>query len=143
MVKERKNERVYIRMDETLRDEIDRKSENFPSISEYIRTLVNEDNEDLRRPKLETMREILDFKKSLEGNIGHIGSNINQMARQLNTCVMEGTGIEPSMRIDFDSKLSQILEVLKQIAKTFDVKINKAFNGKRDNSSINIKKEEI
>ena len=91
---ENKTKRIYIRLTPTRHQEIVRRAQGFQGITHYINSAIDEFSDDTYKIKRDTRRQLIEFYKTANMQLGHIGGNLNQALHHVNAMSQAGVNIE-------------------------------------------------
>ena len=86
--KQNKTKRIEFRVTEKVFEKIKTKAEKFRGITPYIMTSLAEFSNTSIDDCFERQKELLEFYRQTQKYLSNISSNINQIAKQLNTIVL-------------------------------------------------------
>lgn len=90
---ENKTKRIYIRLTPTRHQEIVRRAQGFQGITHYINSAIDEFSDDTYKIKRDTRRQLIEFYKTANMQLGHIGGNLNQALHHVNAMSQSGIDV--------------------------------------------------
>lgn len=89
-MKEHRNKYIKVRMTPEEVREFKEKSAEYKTVSHYVRKALEEYSNVSVRRQLELMQELGSFYRRYQGELSHIGGNINQAMKRANELAVAG-----------------------------------------------------
>ena len=89
-MKEQRNKYIKVRMTPEEVREFKEKSAEYKTVSHYVRKALEEYSNVSGRRQLELMQELGSFYRIYQGELSHIGGNLNQAVKRANELAVAG-----------------------------------------------------
>lgn len=89
-MKEHRNKYIKVRMTPEEVREFKEKSAEYKTVSHYVRKALEEYSNVSVRQQLELMQELGSFYRRYQGELSHIGGNLNQAVKRANELAVAG-----------------------------------------------------
>lgn len=89
-MKEHRNKYIKVRMTSEEVREFKEKSAEYKTVSHYVRKTLEEYSNVSVRQQLELMQELGSFYRRYQGELSHIGGNLNQAVKRANELAVAG-----------------------------------------------------
>ena len=89
-MKEHRNKYIKVRMTPEEVREFKEKSAEYKTVSHYVRKALEEYSNVSGRQQLELMQELGSFYRRYQGELSHIGGNLNQAVKRANERAVSG-----------------------------------------------------
>ena len=89
-MKEHRNKYINVRMTPEEVREFKEKSAEYKTVSHYVRKALEEYSNVSVRQQLELMQELGSFYRRYQGQLSHIGGNLNQAVKRANELAVAG-----------------------------------------------------
>lgn len=89
-MKEHRNKYIKVRMTPEEIREFKEKSAEYKTVSHYVRKALEEYSNVSVRQQLELMQELGSFYRRYQGELSHIGGNLNQAVKRANELAVAG-----------------------------------------------------
>ena len=89
-MKEHRNKYIKLRMTSEEVREFKEKSAEYKTVSHYVRKALEEYSNVSVRQQLELMQELGSFYRRYQGELSHIGGNLNQAVKRANELAVAG-----------------------------------------------------
>ena len=128
MKMENKTKRIYIRLTPTRHQEIVRRAQGFQGITHYINSAIDEFSDDTYKIKRDTRRQLIEFYKTANMQLGHIGGNLNQALHHINAMSQAGVNIETTFSQEIMPIIANLSDILHKLQADLRLIHEKALN---------------
>lgn len=112
-----KDRRIFVRVTDTEYSDLKKKAENYPTLSSFVLDACMNFDDALGIKRLDIIRNWSDDYSKFESELHKIGSNINQLAHQVNKLSSIGV-VSPDLFLELQKQYGNLIDLLSQITKS-------------------------